>query len=805
MTTPTSKVPLTQGKIDVEVGVSGLKQSSLAGGHQFPIRHAKVTRVDAKDMVVDLLALAGPAVPMKKIPITFAHAGNRHFLGAIPEVGDICLVGSAPAESGRSKRFVILGWFVPSTEAGYDWLSVRSHGPEELGLTPKDQVYLKGVASQRRHKLRQIEKGNIVASSSQGADLLLTESATLTNRRGNEVILRDQDQALVVRSLQQFHAGAGFRTYSGMIQRDTNLLPTQLGRARQDFASDRQVDAEGNPLSSGGLDARTGAGFLQNSPIFDSDFLAATSVDPPNVLSRGLFLDTGGNIVVGGNSATYGGKPMYRVCTDLKSNGATADGVGIFTEYRVEVAHTTDGTLPVTEQTDGLDVDRLLKSPPAVTPDTDGGPGNPADPANRSPNAPMVEFVLGTAVGNDAFTDPESYGIPLVAKVGNPNGSPGTTIRAYDSATDSLGDQLAFLVRSRDPTDPTRESFIALSKSGAWLTNFQGEGSAVVQENLRTGKRSFLGKDKDGASQTVQAAGTISLSAAGGRSADNVGVEITSEGGAVSIYGGGSNTAGAANGSTNPNDPANRKTALSLISAKSTLLEAADNVVVKGSNISNTAGVIDLKSSAAVNINSGDSVSTSTKTLGVTVAGLAEYTYGGPKDGLPTNGGSRTTSFSANPATGSAGGATDSYSMLFGGRKETFTMGKHDTLMKVGSFNVRTMNALPAGMMSPGVGTLLSTGVIGVDNKVETGLAGASVTSNIGTAKLSATKGTATVSGIAGAAIKSLAKVGITAPYVSVTAPGPPGGVLTDGCFDSLTGRPFLSSGSVGCPSFRVG
>ena len=417
----------------------------------------------------------------------------------------------------------------------------------------------------------------------------------------------------------------------------------------------------------------------------------------------------------------------------------------------------------------------------------------------------MVEFVLGTAVGNDAFGEPDAYGVPLVAKVGNPDGSPGTTIRPYEPATDSLGDQLAFLVRSRDPEDPTKESFIALSKGGAWLTNFQGEGSAVIQENLRTGKRSFLGADKDGTSQTTTAAGTISLSAASGRSADNVGVEITSEGGAVSIFGGGSNTAGAANGSTNPNDPANSKTALSLTSAKSTLLEAVDNVVVKGSNISNTAGVIALKSSAAVNINSGDTVSTTTKTLGCTVSGLAEYTYGGPKDGLPTNGGSRTTSFSASPATGSAGGAVDSYSMLFGGREETFTMGKHDTLMKVGSYNVRTMNTSSAGMMSPGTGTLLSTGLSGIDNKVETGLAGASLTSNIGTAKLSATKGTATVSGIAGTTIKSLAKVGVSAPYVSVSAPGFPGGVLTDGCLDSITGRPFLTSGTTGCASFRVG
>lgn len=796
---------VTQGQIDREVGATTLDKTSLAGGRTFPIRHAKVTRVDAKAMVVDLVALSGPAIEMRKIPITFPNAGTRHFLGAIPEVGDICLVGSAPAESGLSKRFVILGWFVPATQPGYDWLSVRSHSPDELGLTSKDQVYMEGVAAARRHKLRQIEKGNIIASSSQGADLLLTESATLANRRGNEVILRDQDQALVVRSLQQFHAGAGFRTYSGMIQRDANLLPTQLARSRRDFASDRQVDAEGNPLLTTQLDARVGAGYVQPSEIFDTDFMAPTSIDPLEVLPRGLFLDTGGNLVVGKNSATYGGKPMYRVCSDLKSNGITADGVGVFTEYRIEVAHTTDGTLPVTEQTDGLDVDRLLPTAPATTPSAEGGPVNPQDPANRSPNSPMVEFVLGTAVGNDAFGDPESYGIPLVAKVGTPDGSPATTIRPYDSATDSLGDQLAFLVRSRDPENPTRESFIALSKAGAWLTNFQGEGSSVVQENLRTGKRSFLGTDKDGTSQTVTAQGTISLSAASGRAADNVGVEIKSEGGAVSIFGGGSNTTGAADGSTNPNDPANSKTALSLTSAKSALVEAVDNVVVKGGNIVQTAGTIGLSSSAAVSINSGDSVSTSTKSLGVTVAGSSEYTYGGPKDGLPTNGPSRVTAFTANPGTGSPGGTIDEYSVLFGGREETFTMGKHDTLMQVGSFNVRTMTAIPAGMMSPGAGTLMGTGLIGVDNKITTGLAGAAVVSNLGTAKLSATKGTATVSGIAGAALQSLAQVGITAPYVSVKAPGFPGGVLTDGSLDSLTGRPFLTSGTLGCPAFRVG
>jgi len=796
---------VTQGEIEREVGTSGLRKSGLQGGDDFPMRHAKVIRVDAKRMVVDLKALSGPDVVMSRIPLTFPGAGNRHFLGSIPEVGDVCLVGQAPAESGKSKRFVVLGWYVPSTSAGYDWLSVRSHSPDELSLTPKQQVVLEGEATQRRHKLRQIEKGNIIASSAQGADLLLTESATLANRRGNELILRDQDQALVVRSLQQFHAGAGFRTYSGMIQRDANLLPTQLRNTAQDWTSDRQVDAEKNPLAPSQLDQGLDPGGLNVAEVFTGgEFSGPTSLDPATTLSRGLFLDAQGHLVVG-PSVTYGGKPMYRVCTDLRSNGADSEGVGIFTEYRIEVAHTTDGTLPVTEQTDGLDVDRLLKTAPSSVPSDTSVPFDATDPANRSPNAPMVEFVLGTVVGNDAFGDPTGYGVPLVAKIAAPEGSPQTSIRPYDPATDALGDQLAFLIRSKNPEDPTKESFIALSKNGAWLTNFQGEGSAVVQENLRTGKRSFLGTDKDGHSQTTTAQGTISLTAAVGRPSDNVGVEIESTGGAVSIFGGGANTAGAASPSDNPNDPASTKTALSLKSAKSALLEAVGTVRVQGKEIAETADIIGMNSGSSLNMTSGNAIAMSSKTLGVVISGKAEYTYSGPKDSNPTNGSLRTVSFSGNPATGFVGGAADEYSVLYGGRKETFNSGKHDTLMKVGSFNVRTMTVLGAVMATPGSGVLLSTGILGLDNNLDVGLTSSALTANVGTATLKATKGTATVSGIAGTTIRSLAKVGISAPYVSVTAPGFPGGVLTDGCLDSITGRPFLSSGTVGCASFRVG
>lgn len=796
---------VTRGDISREMGVTNLSVSNLRGGRKFPIRYGRVLRVDPKRMVIDLVVLNQTNVKFTNVPISFPGAGARHFFGAMPEIGDMCLIGMAPAESGRSKRPVVIGWYVPSTQSGYDWLNVRSHGPDELELTPKQKIALTGVASERRHKLRQMEPGNVVASSSQGADLLLTESATLTNRRGNEIILRDQDQALVVRSLQQFHAGAGFRSYSGMVQRDAKLLPTQVVTDTVDWVSDRQVDETGAPLSPGSLDP-TGNDAYKVSPasVYDTGINTTSTTDPTSVLQRGLFIDSEGNFNLNANDAVYGGKPIYRVSTDL-GNAVPTAGVKTFTEYRVEVAHTSTGVLPVTEQTDGIDIDRLLTSPPSQAEGVTGGnESGTTDASLLSPDSAMVEFVLGTAVGNDPFYKPEEYGLPLVAKVTTESGKEGTAIRAYDPATDTLQDQLAFLLRSRDPEDPSKESFVALSKGGAWMSSFQGQGSKVAQESLRTGKASFYGTDADGQSRVISAAGAISMSALEGRATDNVGVEIKSQSGAVEIFGGGPNTAGAADGSTNPNSPANSRTALSLRSANGAVLGAAEQVKITAPEINLTENkVTNVSPSSAFNVNAGDVIAMSSKKLGITVNGQAEYTFGGPLDGLATNGATRLTTFSGNPATGALGGSVDDYTVNFGGRSELFRMGRHVTTMNVGSFNVSTMaSALP--YVGPGAGISITTGLPLLDNGVIATPASATLVANVGVATVSATKGLATVKGTAGVLMQSAAFVSLRAALVTVSAPAPPGGVLTDGCLDPLTGRPFLLSGTIGSPGFRT-
>jgi hypothetical protein len=127
------------------------------------------------------------------------------------------------------------------------------------------------------------------------------------------------------------------------------------------------------------------------------------------------------------------------------------------------------------------------------------------------------------------------------------------------------------------------------------------------------------------------------------------------------------------------------------------------------------------------------------------------------------------------------------------------------TSISAGGFVVRTMNPKTRAF-GVGTGVNISTGIPLLQNGFSSSIASATLSSSVGTTTVSAKKGLVSVSGTASVLMTSLARVKIQAPLVSVLAPGSPfGGVLTDGCLDSLTGRPFLLSGTLGAATFRVG
>jgi hypothetical protein len=778
----TDAPPIPRSKMRLLKERRAKETSADLGGmeHDYPLALARIQHVDYKALTVTIMTLGpGPKKTYNSIPITFPHMGRRSFMGAMPEVDDLCIIGYSPKESGYSRQPYILAWLPPGgTTLAYNWETASSFSPNELPWTPAIANKTEGLAGRVRHKLRHMNPGNVVASSSQGSDLVLDESASLMNRRGNELVLRDQDQALLIRTLQQFHTGAGFRVYGGMVQRDARFLSTQMVSDGTDWASPQQRNGEGLTVPASDLSPLETATDLTPADVFmrnaegvpTSGMTYPSFLDPYDLLNRGLFVDALGNLYgeVPTSNAIYGGKPYYRVSRDPGQNAAVADTADTLTEYRIEISHTSDGTLPVSEQTDGFDVDRLPQTP-----------GTTDAPAAASPNAPFVEFVLGTVVGNDPF-GPENtlYGLPLTAQVFDGDKSSPSLATPTNFVDEGLLEQLAALLRVRNPNDPAVQFFLGLTKGGS-LRLAVNDAQLTFANGLRvdTGSGPF-----DFTSQQ-----SVSVRGAKGRPTDNVGVEVSSDQGAVLIRGGGTSTQGA-----QVTEQSGSLPGLQLESTTNTHLTAKQTVKISGNAVKiNDTGQVAVNASTGVTVESAGAVNITGNTLAVTSTGRADFVFGGPKNGQPTNAPIRTETFVANPATGFVGGVADLYTLPFGDRSENYGVGNLFRTFGTGS-QVVTTGTGSITFTAGGASVLQATPT----NAVMVGP----------TVQVSATAGSATLSSTVQTTVSAGTSIALTAPTVTMTVGAGPiaGLVLTDGCIDGLTGLPFRLQGTFGVPQVQI-
>lgn len=756
-----------------------LRRVRRGGNAMRGVRLAIIRRVDYEAMRVDLLVVGqGNDTEYTNVPLTFPAAGRRNFMGVMPEVNDNCIVGFATKEGENFKQPYILAWVVPGALSGYNWMTTATASPKDVAMDPASKFKLEGVFGQIRHKLRHLVGGNAVVSSSQGSDLVLDESALLTNRRGNEVLLRDQDQALVVRTLQQFHAGAGFRIYGGIVQRDAQTLIRQMVSDGKDWTGPKQFDKNGNPLPANLLPNGLASGTVTPADVFnDTDIAFDELFDPYSVLQRALLSGANNQVLPGSilplvSDTVAGGKPIVRLglVTNEGDVGLSGNNTAIrsLTEYRIEVAHTTDGTLPVTEQTDGFDVDR--------TPDGFTLGGSPTPPSSL--NSAFVEFVLGTAVENDSLNP--LYGQPLTSQIffdGQLSPSIFSTVGAIPVA-----DQLAVFLRVKDPTSTSgAQSFLTVSKGGFLRGSFTG-AELLFQQGIDISTTAGF---------SLSPVGAISLVNREGRATDNVGVELKSQSGAVVISAGGSTTEGreiAARTGTEGSLPG-----LFLNSQTNTLVQAQQQIQISAPTISlqNTSQVR-VNASSAVTTTTGGTISETAKTFSITSLGRAEYTYGGPTDSQPTNAPLRLTKFTATPATGFPGGTADEYSILFGDLVETIGIGSRKTKVTTGDILFETVTGTAELKSALNTVTLKQTSV--------------AITAKQGPVSIEASTDAMTLLATRNLLLKSRQGVEVNGPTISFAVLGAdfPGGVLTDGCIDGLTGQPFRNGGTFGSNQVRM-
>ena len=164
------------------------------GPAKYALGLARVVRVDYVKHHVQLQVMSGEKdyFDWSPIPAAAPAAGARHFMGSLPEPGDVAVIGWLSSES---KHPMILAYLPVGVSSGYEWLPLQSFLPDEVDMNPKTLTEFEGIYGRYRHKMRPMRSGMIVMSSSQGSDIVMDEGVLITNRRATEIRLRDQDQA----------------------------------------------------------------------------------------------------------------------------------------------------------------------------------------------------------------------------------------------------------------------------------------------------------------------------------------------------------------------------------------------------------------------------------------------------------------------------------------------------------------------------------------------------------------------------------------------------------------------------------
>lgn len=754
---------------------------------------ARVVNIDYEAFTATLRTIIGTAGQYERVPvpISFPGAGNRHFFGSLPEIGDMCVVGWLPQESsekgGGTKTPVILAWVLPGTSFARHWTTIASFDPDEFDMSSeRAKTMTEGAHSMIRMKMRHMQPGNVLASSSQGSDLVLDEGVMLTNRRGNEIRLRDQDQALILRSLQQFHAMAGARVYAGMVQRDATFLPkTMVSDGTHWDDINQSLDGEPFLVSDNEPNKQAPRGFLSPTALLARSRLAdgksrptiliGSALDPYVFLVNGGFISETGFVVDTKHdpSGYYGGKPIYRVASDGKSNAATVADQKTFTEYRIEVNHTSDGRLPVTEQTDMFDADRLPGSNPN------------ADPVVPPPNVPFMEFVMGSVVGNDPYTQEgrKKYGIPLVARIFEGD-SPVPRLDGADlNGGTPVEDQLASLFRMVPPVGNTESqgTFWGLNKSGQFKASIGGKPTEFSAEiamagSLKIGLGGGMRFISDGHLEWI--------------TRNKASLNMSAPEGAVHIYGGGPPKTNSAVGERNSGTDGGEGDlpTVDIVAKTNARIKAEKMVAIKAGRATIDAANIAITSQGDLTLDGAAKVSISTDNYQMHSNGKAQESYGGPKYGLPTN-----LPLHERTYTPTSTGVAEKVLYTLGDREEKFNAGNHKTTILIGNMTYET--------------NLGSWSARAMTSKMKMGSSGISATAQVGTLSMSATAGTATMSGLAGvtmvasggsATVRGSAGVHLGGPITEI------GSILVSGSIEPFTGLPYSTWG-MGAKYFNIG
>lgn len=457
-------------------------------GDPFGMKLGVITHVDEVHMKANVRILTG-AGDRAEIDLTQAMVGPRSFLGGVPEVNSLVIIGYRRS-SKRIYNAMILGYLPVSHRSGIRFDPTSAINPDEVD--PEDEADVRDAfGSTVRNKRLKLSPGDVGGMSSSGSEFVLSKDVTFTNRAGDLIELRDSERTLVTQAVNRVDAVSGVHTFSGPIRRGDFWLPPDI----------LQADAS-NPTLRTESERYFGASVFKAAGLPNSRFAN----------SSGVLLDIFNDETEFPPTTFTNSRRVFYPTDKYATAFESTDGIGssVYVEHRMELAHNSNLTQEVISEIDGFRMDRRQA---------------------------YIELVFGTVVGNDLFNSTSgqrTYGKilrPVIFDDFWQRGSGSFRMEAVDQtpqtgALEAESVAAAALLKVRSPRTPNPEFAAAVTKQGQLLLNVPGGSVSKFTDGVRN------------IAAELNFGGGVKVNM-GGSTPDNVSLNLTTDGGLVLDLGAG--------------------------------------------------------------------------------------------------------------------------------------------------------------------------------------------------------------------------------------------------------------------------
>lgn len=323
------------------------------------------------------------------VSINSSYCGPRGFIGALPEFGSNVLL-TWPL--GDETYPYIISYYTADENDKRFQLNRFIHPDSTNNVKDDFDLYLGDYRIDRSKRSRKLYEGDILAESSKGAYLYLSDDLTLSNQRLNEIEIRSADQSIRLLSLNQNSYAAGIRETRGLVIRNN-----EFGWLKSLGFEQTKYETEIVKLRENHAAALPDGSFHYIVTENKADATNLTK-DRPHTLD---FLQTKGKVIT--DLPDTNGAPEFWG-SDLRIQPSSSIEVKSFayTEDRCELIEIHDGILDVNDDFFGFDADFPLTS--EINPEQ-------FFRKERSKNLFFIRNV-GTLIGNDPNS--ENYGRVLI-------------------------------------------------------------------------------------------------------------------------------------------------------------------------------------------------------------------------------------------------------------------------------------------------------------------------------------------------------------------------------------------------------